>query len=135
LSSTGRKAALAIDGSLRGREVSKAIPLPTISYKQMNLGYYEKLPKVERAFLPVEERVSNFREISSTITEEQLRAEAKRCMSCGQCFSCERCWMFCQYSAVVKPAIKSDPYKFRLEFCIGCKKCAEQCPCGYIDMV
>ncbi len=131
----GRKAAIAIDNYLRGREEPQVIPLPVISYKQMNLGYYEKLPKVQKQLIPVAERISNFKEISYTITEEQLRAEAKRCMSCGQCFSCERCWMFCQYNAVVKPAAKSDPYKFKLEFCIGCKKCAEQCPCGYIDMV
>lgn len=131
----GRKAALAIDNHLRGKEEPKEIPLPVISYKQMSLSYYEKLPKVKKQLLPVAERINNFEEISSTITEEQLRAEAKRCMSCGQCFSCERCWMFCQYSAVVKPAVKGDPYKFKLEFCIGCKKCAEQCPCGYIDMV
>ncbi len=131
----GRKAALAIDNYLRGREEPKEIPLPVISYKQMNLGYYERLPKVKKQLIPAAERINNFKEISYTITEEQLRAEAKRCMSCGQCFSCERCWMFCQYSAVVKPAVKTDPYKFKLEFCIGCKKCAEQCPCGYIDMV
>ena len=35
---------------------------------------------------------------------------------------------------IVKPLIKGQPYKFKLEFCNGCKKCAENCPCGYIEM-
>ncbi len=131
----GRKAALAIDNYLRGKEEPKEIPLPAISYQQMNLSYYEKLPKIKKNSLAVIDRISNFKEISPTITEGQLMAEVKRCMSCGNCFACDRCWMFCQYNAVVKPAVKGDPYKFKLEFCIGCKKCAEQCPCGYIDMI
>ena len=59
---------------------------------------------------------------------------AKRCMSCGLCFQCGNCWMYCQDNAVIKPASPGEPYRFKLEFCQGCKKCAEECPCGYIEM-
>jgi len=65
---------------------------------------------------------------------EQARQEADRCMSCGMCFDCGRCWSFCQDNAIVKPLVKGQDYKFKLEFCTGCKKCAENCPCGYIEM-
>jgi Fe-S-cluster-containing hydrogenase component 2 len=45
--------------------------------------------------------------------------------------------MFCQDKAVEKLS-KDLPigrhYKFLLEKCIGCKKCAEACLCSYIDM-
>jgi Fe-S-cluster-containing hydrogenase component 2 len=26
-------------------------------------------------------------------------------------------------------------YSFKLENCTGCKKCSEECPCGFIDML
>ena len=39
-----------------------------------------------------------------------------------------------QDNAVIKPWVKGEPYKFKMEFCNGCKKCAEYCPCGYIEM-
>jgi Pyruvate/2-oxoacid:ferredoxin oxidoreductase delta subunit len=35
----------------------------------------------------------------------------------------------------VKPATPGEPYRFKMDFCQGCKKCAEECPCGYIEMV
>jgi Pyruvate/2-oxoacid:ferredoxin oxidoreductase delta subunit len=55
-------------------------------------------------------------------------------MSCGYCFDCEKCWMYCQDSAIDRPAQKGDLYIFKLQNCTGCKKCAEICPCGFIDM-
>jgi Pyruvate/2-oxoacid:ferredoxin oxidoreductase delta subunit len=55
-------------------------------------------------------------------------------MSCGMCFDCGTCWSFCQDNAIVKPFVKGEIYKVKLEFCTGCKKCFEQCPCGFIDM-
>ena len=50
------------------------------------------------------------------------------------CFLCESCWMYCQVSAIKKPAEKGRSYDFKMEYCDGCKKCAEECPCGYIEM-
>ena len=72
--------------------------------------------------------------VPTVMTEEQIIAEAKRCMSCASCFDCGTCWSYCQDNAVIKPLIKGEPYKFKLEFCNGCKKCAENCPCGFIEM-
>jgi Fe-S-cluster-containing hydrogenase component 2 len=45
--------------------------------------------------------------------------------------------MYCQNSCFTK---LSDPhfgefYKVKLEVCDGCKKCAEECPCGFLDLV
>ncbi|MBI4733667.1 MAG: hypothetical protein HY779_02440, partial [Rubrobacteridae bacterium] len=42
------------------------------------------------------------------------------------------------YSVVKKLKDKveaGDRYEFKLEFCVGCRKCAEECPCNYIDMI
>ncbi|MFN3305564.1 MAG: 4Fe-4S binding protein, partial [Candidatus Kapaibacteriota bacterium] len=32
------------------------------------------------------------------------------------------------------PVQKFQTYTFKLELCKGCNKCAEACPCGYIEM-
>ena len=74
-------------------------------------------------------------EVNQSLTREQAVEEAKRCMSCGACFYCEQCWIMCQEQAIKKPANKGEIYEFELGKCNGCDKCAEVCPCGFIDMV
>ncbi len=129
----GRKAAEAIDAFLKPQEIAKSQPISVIKYERMNLNYYAPLPRIESAGLTVEERVNNFNEVAMTITKEQVIDETKRCMSCGQCFDCDNCYSYCSDNAV-KKLPKGKHYEFHLETCQGCKKCAEECPCGYIDM-
>jgi ferredoxin len=38
--------------------------------------------------------------------EEEAKAEAGRCMSCGLCFECDNCVMYCPQDAVFK--VKKD---------------------------
>jgi Pyruvate/2-oxoacid:ferredoxin oxidoreductase delta subunit len=73
-------------------------------------------------------------EYSATLSEADVIAEAKRCMSCGSCFDCGACWSYCQDQAIIKPLTPGEPYRLKLEFCKGCNKCAENCPCGYLEM-
>ncbi len=57
-------------------------------------------------------------------------------MSCGFCFGCERCWMYCTpscFKKVGEPA-PGKYYKISLDTCDGCKKCADECPCGFLEM-
>jgi Pyruvate/2-oxoacid:ferredoxin oxidoreductase delta subunit len=131
----GKKAAHIVDDFLRGRERKREEELPLITKDRMLFDFYEKAPKAQKSVLPPDERITHWREVTGTLTEEQVMAEAKRCMSCGACFKCDRCWMYCQYSCVIKPSTPEEEYKFKLEFCNGCKKCSEQCPCGYVDMI
>ena len=102
---------------------------------RMQLAYYKESQPVARKESPVEGRLKDLvSEIVFTHSEEGAIDEAQRCMSCGACFDCATCWSFCQDNAIIKPLVKSDPYKFKMEFCTGCKKCSEVCPCGYIEM-
>ena len=63
--------------------------------------------------------------------------EASRCFSCGMCFGCDNCWMYCQNNCFKKVEAKSQGNYFTLDIsvCDGCRKCAEECPCGYLDLI
>ena len=72
-------------------------------------------------------------EIQVGLAEAEVLDEVKRCMSCGLCMDCETCWMYCTNNCFVKLP-KGEHYKVKLELCNGCKKCADACPCGFIQM-
>jgi NADPH-dependent glutamate synthase beta subunit-like oxidoreductase len=132
----GRRAAETIHSRFRGLKLEAAAAPPLITHEKMLLDYYPKQPRAEMEQVPVSERIRDLaREINLGLTREQAIAEAKRCMSCGLCFDCDNCWKYCQDDAVIRPLEKGQPYRFKLDFCTGCKKCAEQCPCGYIEML
>ena len=131
----GRIAADTIHCKLRGLDPAEHVEMPLIKSEKMQLAFYEKNERAKNEEIPPEQRFADpDAEIKSGLTEEQLMNEAGRCLSCGMCFNCGTCWSFCQDSAIVKPLDPTEPYKFKLEFCKGCDKCAEQCPCGYIEM-
>jgi NADPH-dependent glutamate synthase beta subunit-like oxidoreductase len=129
----GAYAASAIDAQLRGRTLEKPVELPVIKADKMKLGYYKEQPRNERKHVPVERRGRDT-EVEMGLSREEALEETKRCMSCGLCMDCESCWMYCTPSCFAKLP-KGEHYKIKLELCNGCKKCAEECPCGYIEMV
>ena len=119
----GRKVAEAIDAFLHGHEPEQHVAPPLIKAVQMKLDWYPAAPP--HPDIPTATQFG--------LTEDEVVAEAKRCLSCGMCFDCETCWMYCSANGFVKLP-KGEHYKIKLELCNGCKKCAEVCPCGYIEM-
>lgn len=132
----GRMAANAIHEMISGEAMSFGPPdIGKIRPDKMMLAHYEESPRLEPKEMPADDRLKDMQaEIVSTFTQDEAVHEAKRCMSCGMCFDCGNCWSFCQDNAIKKPMVNGEPYTFKLEFCNGCKKCAENCPCGYIEM-
>ena len=132
----GRHAADTIHERITGEKPERPVQMPVIEKDKLKLSYYEKADRNRGEQLPPDQRFSGGLdlEVNRTMTEEQVLAEAGRCMSCGMCFLCGACWMYCQVNAVKQAATKGDPYEFELKYCDGCKKCAEECPCGYIEM-
>ncbi len=130
--SQGRFAAEAIDARLRGKTLELPAPPPVIKSDRLKLDWYKDGARHERARLPVSER-SMTTEIEQGLTEAEVIAEAERCMSCGLCMDCENCWMYCTNNCFVKLP-KGEHFRIKLELCNGCQKCAQECPCGYIDM-
>nr|VFK41134.1 MAG: NADPH-dependent glutamate synthase beta chain [Candidatus Kentron sp. SD]VFK46293.1 MAG: NADPH-dependent glutamate synthase beta chain [Candidatus Kentron sp. SD]VFK79981.1 MAG: NADPH-dependent glutamate synthase beta chain [Candidatus Kentron sp. SD] len=85
-----------------------------------------------------DEVLGHFEERIIALSEEETVAEAKRCMSCGMCFECDNCVIFCPQDAVfrVKKGKSTTGRYVDTDYarCIGCHICADVCPTGYIDM-
>ena len=82
--------------------------------------------------------LGHFAERIVGLNDKQAVDEAKRCMSCGMCFECDNCVIYCPQSAV-KRTPKSESTMGRYvytdyDLCIGCHICADVCPTGYIKM-
>jgi glutamate synthase (NADPH) small chain len=111
-----------------------------ISSDKLFLGHFQYDPRhVRTEDVPsAEEVLGHFEERMNALSEEETIAEAKRCMSCGMCFECDNCVIYCPQDAVFKVSkdqsttgryVDTDYNK-----CIGCHICADVCPTGYIQM-
>ncbi len=109
-------------------------PRPVVHTDKMLLSHYEKAERQVPGHIDESQRMDLDVEVNLGYTAEQLLKEVDRCMSCGYCFDCEKCWMYCQDQAIEKPLGGGFPYGWKLENCTGCSKCAEICPCNFIEM-
>ncbi len=130
--SQGRFAAEAIDAWVEGKPLERPVLPPPIPSSRVKLDWYAGAPRHERATVAVEERGADT-EVQLGLSEAEAIEESKRCMSCGMCMDCETCWMYCTNNCFAKLP-KGQHYKIKLELCNGCGKCADACPCGYIEL-
>jgi NADPH-dependent glutamate synthase beta subunit-like oxidoreductase len=111
-----------------------------IPHNELFLGHFNYTPRNRRRIvtLTAAEALNNFEERLLPLLEAQAQAEAKRCMSCGQCFECDNCVVYCPQTAVFKvPKSKSTTGRYvdtDYAKCIGCHICKDVCPTGYIQM-
>jgi NADPH-dependent glutamate synthase beta subunit-like oxidoreductase len=111
-----------------------------IPHSELFLGHFNRVERNKRKIvnLNAEEALNNFEERMLPLLEAQAQAEAKRCMSCGQCFECDNCVVYCPQTAVFKvPKAKSTIGRYvdtDYNKCIGCHICADVCPTCYIQM-
>ena len=111
-----------------------------ISHKELFLGHFPYVARTRRQVttLSADEALGNFEERMLALLDAQVQAEAKRCMSCGLCFECDNCVVYCPQRAVFKVK-KSQSTTGRYvdtdyDRCIGCHICKDVCPTGYIQM-
>jgi NADPH-dependent glutamate synthase beta subunit-like oxidoreductase len=129
----GRRAAEDIDRAFTG--TPKQVDARKVVYSdKMVLSHYDKAPRQAPSHRGLDDRMDLDAEVNLGYTQDQTFLEAVRCMSCGYCMDCEKCWLYCQDQAITKPQEKGRLYGWKLENCTGCNKCAEICPCGFIEM-
>ncbi|MFN6960757.1 MAG: NAD(P)-binding protein, partial [Rhodocyclaceae bacterium] len=137
-----------IHGPMRGSSESKDIihnfdnraDRYIIPHTELFLGHFQYTPRNKRKIvhLTKEEALGNFEERLEPLNDQQVVAEAKRCMSCGLCFECDNCVVYCPQGAVYRVK-KSEATTGRYvatdyDKCIGCHICHDVCPTGYIQM-
>jgi NADPH-dependent glutamate synthase beta subunit-like oxidoreductase/Pyruvate/2-oxoacid:ferredoxin oxidoreductase delta subunit len=110
-----------------------------ITSKSLFLGHFEHTPcNVRKQNFIGPDCVGSSQDRLIPLTEEEVLAEAKRCMSCGMCFDCGNCVNYCPQRAVYKvtPADKVMARFVDTDYslCIGCHICMDVCPTGYIQM-
>lgn len=111
-----------------------------ISSDELFLGHFENEERKQRSHKLVDSDnvLGNFEERLIGYSEEEAQEEAGRCMSCGLCFECDNCVMYCPQDAVfkVKKAESTLGRYVDTDYskCIGCHICADVCPTGYIQM-
>lgn len=130
----GKKAAGRIDKWLNLDNSPPAPKNPIVALDQMNLWYFGGHGQRQQTEALPEDRVSGFGEILAGLSESEAEFEARRCLSCGNCFECDGCLGSCPEDAVIKLG-KDKRYQFDYEKCTGCATCFEQCPVHAIQMI
>ncbi|HSF07962.1 MAG TPA: NAD(P)-binding protein [Nitrospirales bacterium] len=130
----GKKAARHIDAYLRGSEYRKPSPNTVATYDRLNTWYYTDADKSRQPYLDLARRRASFEEVVGGLDTDTALLEARRCLSCGNCFECDNCYGVCPDNAIIKLG-PGQRYEVNYDYCKGCGVCAEECPCGAIDMV
>lgn len=111
-----------------------------IPHDELFKGHFKFVPREVRQEIHIEadEVLGNFEERIVALSEEQAKQEGERCMSCGMCFECDNCVIYCPQDAVfrVKKSERTVGRYVDTDYgkCIGCHICADVCPTGYIKM-
>jgi NADPH-dependent glutamate synthase beta subunit-like oxidoreductase len=135
-------------GDLRGTGVAKFAvhnfedrsAHSVIPHEELFLAHFPYTARNRRGEIHIssDEVLGNFQERLIAYSQDQAVAEATRCMSCGMCFECDNCVIFCPQTAVFRVSKKESTTGRYVATdyakCIGCHICADVCPTGYIKM-
>ena len=154
---SGKKAALAMDCYLRGKDSEETIQQiligegPSLSifrylhpeerkmnphvvaFEELNMDYFEPSKRQRQSKVLAKKRIRGFEEVTSPLTEDRAVKEAERCFSCGTCNECENCYVFCPDISVVKTG-EIFSHQVDYDFCKGCGICLSECPRGAISL-
>jgi Pyruvate/2-oxoacid:ferredoxin oxidoreductase delta subunit len=149
---SGKKAAISIDCTLKGRDLKeayRAIQVGTkgglfleaylhpekvnlegkkvVSFREINTSYFEKSPRLKGKTLSQEKAIQGFDEINLGLDRTSALHSAERCFQCGLCNSCRNCDLFCPDLAVL---MKGKGPEIDYDHCKGCGICVQECPRG-----
>jgi len=130
----GKKVARSINAWLNDKVYQ---PLPqneVATFDKMEPWYYSDAPRTVQPHLETVRRKSGFAEVLGDLDIEHAKFEARRCMSCGNCFECDNCYGICPDNAITKLG-PGKGFEFKYDYCKGCGMCEAECPCGAIAMI
>ena len=130
----GKKAARHIDAWLRGASYKKPKKPELATFEKLHLWFYTDASQRPQGHLDIVKRQTTFDEVIHGLSEKEVTYEAKRCLSCGNCFECDGCYGACPEDAIIKLG-PGRRYKYNYDLCTGCAICFEQCPCHAIQMI
>ena len=130
----GKKAAFHRDLFLREKSWLPDRKHDPVKNDMMHRWYYTDAAQKKERQIEMKRRLSTFDEVSEGLDEQAMRYEAKRCLSCGNCFECDGCYGACPETAIIKLGV-GHRYRFDYDRCTGCAVCFDQCPCGAISMI
>jgi heterodisulfide reductase subunit A-like polyferredoxin len=109
----GRRAAFYIDRMLRGEslDVPFGDQLEVIDKQNVldQTRYWKTVAPVSVPKRPPRERIQSFETYEFTLSEEQARWEANRCLNCAECSQCQECVNICPADCIdfsMKPEYK-----------------------------
>lgn len=111
-----------------------------VTHEDLFLGHFSCVSRAQRRHreAPGDAVLGDFSERLFALSENEAIGEAKRCMSCGLCFECDECLIFCPRQAIARtPKAERAPGRYvttDYTKCIGCHVCRDVCPTGYIQM-
>ncbi|MEE8351403.1 MAG: NAD(P)-binding protein [Rhodospirillales bacterium] len=111
-----------------------------VLHSELFLGHFpfEARDKRKEHHIHGDDVLGNFEERIEGLTEEQAQHEGTRCMSCGMCFECDNCVIYCPQDAIfrVKKNERTVGRYVDTDYtkCVGCHICMDVCPTGYIKM-
>ena len=76
------------------------------------LADYADAPRSVQPQLELARRQSTFDEVVGGLDESTALYEARRCLPCGNCSSCDNCYGVCPDNAVIKLGAAGEPYRF-----------------------
>lgn len=129
----GKRVARNIDAYLHGETYSKVPASGLANFEKLRPWFYGATQAASQDEIKMWQRRASFAEVRKGLGAIDAVREAKRCLSCGNCFECDGCYGACPEDAIIKlgPGLK---YEFDYDRCTGCATCFEQCPSHAISM-
>ena len=131
---TGKSVRVAVFAQGDKAEAARAAGADVVGFDDLHLWYFGDHPRSIQSELSPDERVSDFGEVVKGLTADEADFEARRCLSCGNCFECDGCYGACPEDAIIKLG-KGHRYRFDYAKCTGCATCYDQCPVHAIEMI
>jgi hypothetical protein len=108
-------------------------PRTVVRFSDLEPLFLDRHPAGPVKRLEVEER-RGFSEINLGLDPGEAQSAAGRCLFCGTCVGCDRCYYLCPDLSVLRPVGQEGSYRLDLDYCKGCGVCAAACLGRVIDM-